>query len=171
MTRKTPDNHSASSPATDSIEALHHDLLGAFYEDQDEARARSIATRLEAALKDRPDVADSIRGDEIRSIIAEVKGDLGEAIRSREREIQRIEELHRLARDIPGRDYVFRQYDYSDLSDRLDLLAILYSEQGDLERAISTLQESRRLCESHQIDFDGQDLLDEFIQAGANSGR
>ena len=58
-----------------------------------------------------------------------------------------------------------RQYDYSDLSDRLDILASLYAERGDLDRAVDLLQESKRFCESHQIPFDGQDLLDEYEQA------
>jgi len=161
MTRKMPRNHNGSSPVTDPIEALYHELLGAFYEDEDDERARPIASRLEAALKNRPDVADSIRGEEIHSIIAELQGNLAEAIQYREREIQRIHELHSLAQGTPGWDYVRRQYDHGDLSDRLDLLAILYADQGDFKRAVATLQESKQLCESHRIAFDGQDLLQE----------
>ena len=76
----------------------------------------------------------------------------------------KIRHLHGLVKDNPGRDYVFRQYDYGDLSDRLDILATLYAEQGNLGRAVELLHESRRFCESHQIPFDGQDLLDEYEQ-------
>ena len=171
MTRKMPRNHKGGSPVTDPIEALYHELLDAFYEDEDDERARPIASRLEAALKDRPDYADSIRGEEIHSIIAELQGNLAEAIRHREREIRKIHELHSLAQGTSGWDYVLRQYDHGDLSDRLDLLAVLYADQGDFKQAIATLQESKRLCETHRIAFDGQDLLDECRQAEANAGQ
>ena len=93
-----------------------------------------------------------------------MRGDLAEAVRRRESEIGKIRQLHSLVEDKPGRDYVFRQYDYSDLSDRLDILATLYAEQGDLDRAVDLLHESKQFCESHQIPFDGQDLLDEYEQ-------
>ncbi len=162
MTRKVPRNRNGACQVTDEIEALYHELLGAFYEDADDERARPIISRLEAALKDRPEFPDSIRGEEIHSIIAELQGDLAEAVRYREREIRKIHELHRLAEGTPGWDYVLRQYDPSDLSDRLDLLAILYANQGDFQRAIATLQESKQYCESHRIAFDGQDCLDDF---------
>jgi hypothetical protein len=119
-------------------------------------------------LQKEPDVAGSIRGQEIRSIIAELEGNLDDAIRYRQSEIQKIQELHRIARDTPGWEYAFRQYDYSDLRDRLDLLASLYADQGDLKRAVDTLTESRQLCQAHNIEFDGQDLLDEFTRAETN---
>jgi hypothetical protein len=63
---------------------------------------------------------------------------------------------------------VFRHYDYGDISDRLDLLAILYAEQGYLDRAIKTLEESKRFCESHEIRFDGGDLLEELEESRRN---
>jgi hypothetical protein len=169
MTKKMRRNPNGACQGDDEIEALYQELLVAFYEDENVEAARAIASRLEAALSNRPEVADSIRAEEIRSITAELQGDLAEAIRYRQREIRMIHELHRLTQDTAAREYVMRQYDYSDLSDRLDLLAILYADQGDYQRAVSTLQESKQLCESHQIEFDGQDLLDEFSQAEARS--
>ena len=120
---------------------------------------------MEAALARRSDYAGSIRAEEIRSLIAELQGDLAEAIHRRENEIEGIRQLHRLVEDKPGRDFVLRQYDCSDLSDRLDILATLYAEQGNLDRAVDLLHESRQFCESHQIPFDGQDLLDEYEMA------
>jgi hypothetical protein len=50
--------------------------------------------------------------------------------------------LHRISINTPGRDFVLRAYDYSDLSDRLDLLAILYHDVGDVRKAIRVLKES-----------------------------
>ncbi|MGA7497752.1 MAG: hypothetical protein WBX00_13595, partial [Isosphaeraceae bacterium] len=94
-----------------------------------------------------------------------------EAIRRRECEIRKILELHSLACGKPGWAYVFRQYDYGDVSDRLDLLASLYANVGDWERAIATLRESKAYCDGHGIPFDGQDLLDEFEQERASPER
>jgi hypothetical protein len=151
--------------AADEIETLYQEFLRAFYEDEDRERARDVAVRLEVALQNRPEFAGSIRAEEIRSLLAELNGDYAEAIRRRESEIRKILELHSLAANKPSWKSVFRQYDYGDLSDRLDLLAALYADQGDLDRAVDVLRESRRLCESHGIPFDGQDLLDEYEQA------
>jgi hypothetical protein len=109
--------------------------------------------------------AGSIREEEIRSLIAESRGDFAQAARSREAEIRKILQLHTLSVNTPGWEYVARQYDFSDVSDRLDLLAILYDELGDLDRAIATLRESKQYCESHEAPFDGQGLLDELEQA------
>jgi hypothetical protein len=155
----------------DEMEALYHALIEAFYEREDRERARTIAGKLEEALNNRPEVGDSIRGEEIRSLIAELNGNLREAIRRRESEIRKILELHSLGFGKPSWDYVFRQYDYSDVSDRLDILACLYENVGDWDLAIATLRESRVYCDGHGIPFDGQDLLNEFEQERANPDR
>ncbi|HVA51474.1 MAG TPA: hypothetical protein VNH11_34345 [Pirellulales bacterium] len=148
--------------ASDGIESLYLDLLHSFYDAGDRKKAEKIATRLGAALATRPDFSDSIRAEEIRSLIAELRGDLAAAIRSREAEIRKILELHSLAINTPSWPRVIKLYDFSDISDRLDLLAILYDGSGDLDRAISTLRESKQFCEAHMIPFDGQELLDEL---------
>jgi hypothetical protein len=165
MIRKVPRSRKPSSVTADEIETLYLDLLRSFYEEEDREQAERVATQLEAALAARPDAAASIRGEEIRSLLAELRGDLTAAICNRESEIRKIFELHSMATDMATRDYVFRKYDYSDISDRLDLLATLFANQGDLDRAISTLQESRQFCESHRVPFDGQDMLDEFEES------
>ena len=54
-------------------------------------------------------------------------------------------------------------YDYHDLSDQYDLLAILNHDASDFDRAIETLRESKRLCKKHRIEFDGQDILDDYL--------
>jgi hypothetical protein len=171
MTSKAPRHRSKTVSATDEVEDLYLELLKWFYEKDDRNRAEEVARRLEVALANRPEVADSIRGEEIRSLLAELHGDLVEAARSRESEIRKILELHSLAMETPDWAYVFRQYDYSDVSDRLDLLAMLYAEQGDLDRAVKTLQESKLFCQSHGVPFDGQDLLSELEQSRRNGAR
>ncbi len=171
MNRKKTDQPFDSSKLTEEVETLYASLIDAFYDRGDRERARQIATELQHTLNNRPDVADSIRGEEIRSLIAELDGNLQEAIRRREREIRKILELHGLAYGKPGWAYVFRQYDYGDVSDRLDLLASLYANVGDWERAIATLRGSKTYCDGHGIPFDGQDLLDEFEQERASPER
>jgi hypothetical protein len=170
--KETPARPRSQPPnEADDIEALYSELLHLFYDREDREQAEKLARRLEAALAAPPDIAGSIRAEEVRSLLAELRGDFAEAARSREAEIRKILELHLLSINTPNWPFVFRQYDYSDLSDRLDLLAILYAEQGDLERAVATLLESKQLCEAHQVPFDGKDLLRDFEKARANGER
>jgi hypothetical protein len=162
MTSKLRTSRHRPTRPGDDVETLYLRFLRAFYEKGDRKAAEPIAARLEALMAERPDVAASIRGEEIRSLVAELRGDFVEAIHSREAEIRKILELHTLAKDAATREHVFRQYDYADVADRLDLLANLYAEQGELTRAAATLHESRQFCLSHGVPFDGQDLLDEI---------
>ena len=162
MRTKTNRNGTGSVPAPQEFESLYLSLVKLFYDKDDRKATEKIASRLEQVLAASPDYSASIRGEEIRSLIAEFRGDFAEAARSREAEIRKILELHALTANTDGWKYVSRQYDFSDVSDRLDLLAILYDTQGELDRAISTLWESRNYCESHQIPFDAQDLLEEL---------
>ncbi len=152
----------ASSP----LETLYAKFLKAFYEKPDRDRAAVFAKELEAKLASTQEIADSIRGEEIRSLLAEFHEDFAEAARCREAEIRKILELHSLTVNTPHWEVVSRQYDFSDVSDRLDLLATLYDRQGETTRAIATLKESKAYCASHGIEFDGQDLLDELEQNG-----
>jgi hypothetical protein len=165
MNNKLPRKQDQSLEATDGVESLYQQLLQAFYGKPNRVQAKEIAERLEAVLATRRDVSDSIRGDEVRAILAELRGDLEEAVRSRRREIRKIRQLHEMASGKPGWEYVLQQYDYSDLSDRLDLLAINYAEQGDLDRAVRVLRKSKKICETHHIPFGGKCLLSEYEQA------
>lgn len=162
MSSKIPRNRRELGGSDDGIESLYHELLRAFYELEDRPRSREVADRLAEKLAASPTIAKSIFGEEIRSLLAELDGDLDEAIRSREGEVRKILELQSMSRGTPGWSYVARKYNDADLSDRLDLLAMLYAEQGDLSRAITILKESENYCRSHEIPFDGKDLLEEY---------
>lgn len=144
------------------FDKLYVEFLKHFYGGGDRVRAMKLGAGLQAALAASVELATSIRGDEIRSLLAELHGDYAGAIHSRQAEIRKILELHTLAVNTPGWTYVASQYDCSAVSDRLDLLAVLYDRLGDTERAIATLLESRQYCRSHCIDFDGQEILDEL---------
>ncbi len=162
-----PAQHSSPKCSADlrELERLYHSLVKAFYGKGDREGTRKVVARLEQKLAASPEYSRSIRGEEIRSLIAEFRGDFAEAARSREAEIRKILELHARTANTASWEYVSRQYDFSDVSDRLDLLAILYDSQGELERAVSTLLESKHYCESHRIPFDSEDLLRELQQA------
>jgi hypothetical protein len=148
------------------LEDLYAKLLKRWGEGTDRASSAPIVAELEAALDASSEFAESIRGEEVRSLIAEVRGDLPAAIHSREAEIRKILQLHALSIGTPTWKYVAKQYDFGDVSDRLDLLAILYDQIGEVNRAIAILRESKQYCASHQIEFDGQDLLDELLEGG-----
>lgn len=165
MISKVRPNGRKPASEKEDVESLYLAFLQKFYETGNREQARKLAVRLETALIATPSYSDSIRAEEIHSLIAELRRDFVQAARSREAEIRKILELHSLAVNTPHWKTVARQYDFSDVSDRLDLLAILYDSQGDLDRAIATLTESQRYCQSHEIPFDGQELLDELQQA------
>jgi len=147
---------------------MYHELVKAYYDDEDAARAETVAVRLEQAMTRSPDVARSIRGDEIRSIIAELRGDLDAAIASRKAELRKIVRLHKLARSGGHWEIVSKRYDCADLRDRLDLLAILYDKHGMLDKAIRVLRKSRRYCEEHEIEFDAVELLEDLLASRAS---
>lgn len=146
----------------DEIDYLYMKILHWFYDRGDRRKALSYSARLEALLERTPDAHEAIFGEECWSLVCEIQGDLPRAIAYREREIELIKLLHRHAVNTPGRDFVWKNYDYSDLSDRLDLLAILYHDVGDLDKAIQVLKDSRRFCRRHGIPFDGEDLLSDY---------
>ena len=125
-------------------------------------RSHELASELETKIAASGEFEGSAREEEIRSLIAELREDFAEAARSREAKIRKILELHALTVNTPSWDYISKRYDYSDVSDRLDILATLYNKQGQIDPAISTLLESRAYFLSHQIPFDGEDILNEL---------
>jgi DNA polymerase III delta prime subunit len=145
-----------------TLDSLYYDFVKHYYENDDRESAAPLVSRLETLLADSPDYSNTIRGEEIRSLIAQFRGNLSEAIQNREAEIRKILELHALTVNTPSWEYISRKYGFHDVSDRLDLLAILYDEQGELDRAIAVLLESKQYCESHNIPFDATDLLEEL---------
>jgi hypothetical protein len=138
MTVKANRNGAESVLSPRVLESLYFSLVKLFYDKHDREQTGKIAARLERALATSPEFSSSIR---------------------------KILELHALTANTPKWKYVSRQYDFSDVSDRLDLLATLYDAQGELDRAISILLESQDYCASHKILFDAEDLLDELTQA------
>lgn len=148
----------------DEIDYLYHKLLYWFYQREDARRARPFARRLKRLLKKAAAGQEAIFPEGCWALLHEVDGDLPKAIEHRAREIDLIKRLHKITRKTPSQDFVLDRYGYDDLSDRLDLLAILYHDSGDLNKAISTLRESKEFCDRHGIPFDGKDLLKDYLQ-------
>lgn len=149
----------------DEIRYLYHKLLYWLYERQDGRAARKFADRLDELLRRASPSHEAILGEECWSLIWEARGNLDRAIAFREHEIRLIHKLWRAAAHSPVRDAVLKGYGPDDLSDRMDLLAILYRDAGRLDDALKTLRQSKRLCEEQGVPFDGEATLQEFMAA------
>jgi tetratricopeptide (TPR) repeat protein len=161
-TKSTPNRRSFAN-AWDEIEYLYQKILYWFYPVRDRSKALRFCKRLGVLLRTVASNHEAVFGEECWSLLYEVEGDLPKAIKYRENEIKLIKHLWKISRGTPGEDIVFQQYNASDLSDRLDLLAILYRDAGDLDRAISVLRESEQVCKDAAIRFDGKDLLRDYL--------
>jgi hypothetical protein len=162
MKRKAPANRRQFHHPWDEVGYLYDKLVYWLYDRADARRALPYADRLEKVLARVPHADEAIWPQECRSLIAEARGDLAQAVRHRENEVRLIRRLHEIAAGTPGQDFIGDRYDVDDVSDRLDLLAILYHDAGHLDRAIRTLEESKRLCERHRMPFQGPDLLRDY---------
>jgi tetratricopeptide (TPR) repeat protein len=157
----------------DEVDYLYHQLLYWLYERENASKARGYANRLEQLLPKADPDHQAIFGEECWSLVYETKGNLPKAIEHRKNEIRLIRRLHDISRNAPYEHLILRDYGYDDLSDRLDLLAVLYQKNGQLDQAMDTLIESKQHCEKHGIRFDGEDILQKIshdsVQAKMNS--
>jgi tetratricopeptide (TPR) repeat protein len=162
MKTKPPPERRKFAGVRDKAAYLYERLLYWFDEGNDPSRAHAYAQRLDELLsKECPDNG-AIFPEECRSLICEVRGDLAGAIEHRENEIRLINRLHEISIDRPHWDKILELHGYEDLSIRMDWLSELYHESGQIERAVETLQESKRLCAEHGVRFGAADLLREF---------
>jgi tetratricopeptide (TPR) repeat protein len=164
MKVKPPPDRRKFADEWDEIRYLYDKLLYWLYQREDVGKARPYAERLERLLRKADPDHKSILGEECWSLVYEVKGDLQKAIEHRKHEIDLIRRFHKLSQNSPHKGFLLRDYGYGDLSDRLDLLATLYHDAGQLNKAIETLQQSKELCDSHGIRFDGEELLREYLR-------
>lgn len=151
---------------------LYDQLSKALDKHPGSARTLDLANRLEAALFQSGEAdAGAIFAEECRSLVAEAKGDLQNAIKHREEEIRRIRRLHDISRGTPTEPFAFDQYSYSDLCDALGMLAVLYHENGDVQKAVRLLEEARQICRERGIDFDAEDILREYADEQLSKNR
>jgi hypothetical protein len=174
MKTKPPPDRRKFAGAWDEIEHLYQKVLYWLYQRENVNKAQPFAARLERILASADPDESAILGAECRSLIHEARGELQKAIDYRRKEIRLIRKLQNLAQHSPDQGFLLRGYGYGDLSDRLDLLAVLHHANGDVGKAIDTLRESQRICDAHGMSFNGSDLLKEYMeesqrrQAGAS---
>jgi hypothetical protein len=148
----------------EKMKFLRDKVLYWLFRRENASRARLYAERLAPLLSAADPDHEAIFGEECWSLVHETRGDLPRAIEHRHREIDLIRRLHEIARGQLYEGIALRDYGYIDLSDRLNLLATLYHDSGDSEKAIRTLEESKQLCADHGVKFGGEDLLKEYVQ-------
>jgi hypothetical protein len=122
-----------------------------------------VAIELTQLLSQFGQASQSIFLEECRSLVSEAMADLPKAIKHRQNEIRLIHRLHRLSMNTDGEQFVFGQYDFADIRDRMVLLAMLYRGSADLAKAIGALIECGMFCVRHGIAFDAKSLLEEYV--------
>ncbi len=154
----------------DEIEHVYQKLVYWHCRDASGVLARRYAARLKKLLPRDEAVPGSIFGEECWSLVFEVEGDIHQAIRHRENGIRLIRRLHAITTKEQW-DLVSKFYGYDDLSDRLVILADLYDQMGQPDRALRILRESKALCSRHGIPFEGQDIVDELLNDTSRNGK
>jgi hypothetical protein len=144
----------------DQIDYLYHKMLYWFYgPPHSVARAKPFARRLKPLLDAHAGTPEAILGESAWSLYHEVQGNLPLAIKHRENEIRLIRKLLRLCE-------AQKCYDVADLISRMELLALLYDQDGDTPQARRLLRKARALCAEHRLPFEGEDLLAEIDADG-----
>ncbi|MGH7192750.1 MAG: hypothetical protein ACREJM_04350, partial [Candidatus Saccharimonadales bacterium] len=145
------------------VDYLYHKLLYWLYERQSVQKARPYAERLERLLPKLDPHHEAILSVECWSLVYETKRDLRRAIEYRENEIRLMHRLHEISPQPIDKCVLLEGRRYQDLSDRLDLLASLYHEEGDIQHAIAVLRESKQLCAEQRLKFDGSAMLEQYL--------
>jgi hypothetical protein len=151
-------------PAPDPAEwvrakSLYLEVLHQFYERGRPAQAMPAALSLLRLLDRLDPAAGTLPGNEYRAVIAELDGDLADAIRYRETVVRQLDEL---ASDQRLTAAAFTAEEYAD---QLDLLATLYHRAGRLPEAEAVSERSAAVCREAGIEFDGADVRESIRRA------
>lgn len=134
------------------IRDLYDQVLELFYEKQQPAKALAPALRLLRLLDKHDPNAEALLGMSGRWLVAELDGDIEEAVRWREKEITLLRK--HIAAGLLERGAL----DADEFSDRLDLLALSYLDLKRHKDALTALAESEAFCKEHNIPFDGKSI-------------
>jgi hypothetical protein len=170
MSNRAPATRRSFADVADEIGYVYQKLVHWLCETPESAKTRRYAKRIKRLLRRDTTGPRSIFREECWSLACEAEKDYPAAIRHRENEIRLIRRLHEIT-PAADRHLVFIAYGYSDLSDRLVILASLYDAIGDTDRAMKILREAKALCSKHGIPFDGQDILDELLSDSSRDGK
>jgi tetratricopeptide (TPR) repeat protein len=134
------------------IQGRYFEVLELFYEKGKRQKALAPALRLLRLLDKHDPNAEAMLGMSGRWLVAELDGDIEEAVRWREKEISLL------------RDHIATglletgALEADEFSDRLDLLALNYLHLKRYDDALAVLAESEAFCKKHNIPFDGKDI-------------
>ena len=129
--------------AWDEMGYLYYKILRWFYKAPwSRAKAAPYARRLEHLLESTPGASQAIRGQEYWSLVCEIQGDLVGAIKHRKKEIALWRKLFSLPDYSSG---IAGLGDYSDLADRLILLALLCQRAGRRRAAMKYASEAESI--------------------------
>jgi hypothetical protein len=141
------------------IDDLFHTVLDLYYGDEEPAKAAPFAMRLLRLLDKHDPRAETLLGMSGRWLVAEMDGDLDEAIAFREKELAVLRK--HIAKGILSTAGL--QPD--EFNDRLELLASNYLDAGRHADALAVLDESEAFCSEHGIPFEGQALRTDVKRA------
>jgi tetratricopeptide (TPR) repeat protein len=153
----------------DEIGHLYDKLLYWLYQRAEVEKSRHFADRLEVLLSSVNAGHQGIFAEECWSLLYEAKGDLPSSIKHRQNEIRLIRRVQAICRGTPHEELVLKQCGHAELSDRLDLLGVLYHENGNLDKAITVLNESKQLSALRGLRFDGEEILREYLEERKDS--
>jgi hypothetical protein len=154
-------NQTSESNSVNWSEAknLYVRLLHSFYERNEIAKSKSFALSLLRMIDSLDPLGKTLPGNEYRALIAEIDGDIEGAIHYREVLVKLIDKYARVKR---LQDLALNPDEYAD---QLDLLAILYCQNGRLTEAEATIKKSERICLEAGILFDGKDVRKQIERA------
>jgi hypothetical protein len=144
----------AANAAWQRILALADKLAHSLRFDWNEARvqrhSKQLAGMLEAADWD----GESIIGQGCRSLIAEADGNIPLAIKHRRKEMDMIRELHEAVRGTSYEEVAIRGLGPKKLQETMLTLSRLYLDNGEVTRALQTLEHVRSYSEKKGISLD-----------------
>lgn len=149
---KRPDTTAETAAAWRAIDELFHKVLDRFYNEKRRVRPFPTALHLLRLLDKYDPRAETLLGMSGRWLVAEVDGDLSEAIRYREMELTALR--RHIADGLIGSGGL----DADEFSDRLDLLASAYLDAERYDDALRLLDESESFCTAHGVPFDGEEI-------------
>jgi len=152
MTKATNTTPGYGRTVWHDISDLYHQVLDLFYVKQDRDKALGPALRLLRLLDKHDPNAEALLGMSGRWLVAELDGDIAEAVRWREREIAALRD--QIAKGLLETG----AFTADEFSDRLDLLASNYLDLKRYDDALAALAESEAFCKGHGIPFDGKEI-------------